>query len=49
LQQSAEHFGSIEIGKRSALIAVTIPAGVTDVEEYLVGGIAPDAVTWLED
>jgi cytosine/adenosine deaminase-related metal-dependent hydrolase len=44
-----DQFGSIEVGKRAVLIAVTIPAGVTDVEEYLVGGIEPDAVTWLED
>jgi cytosine/adenosine deaminase-related metal-dependent hydrolase len=40
--------GTIEPGKRAALIAVRIPADVTDVEEYLVGGIAPDAVSWLD-
>jgi cytosine/adenosine deaminase-related metal-dependent hydrolase len=40
-------FGSIEAGKRAALIAVRIPDGVTDVEEYLVGGIEPEAVTWV--
>jgi cytosine/adenosine deaminase-related metal-dependent hydrolase len=44
-----DDFGSIEVGKRAALIAVTIPAGVTDVEEYLVSGIEPDAVSWLTD
>jgi 5-methylthioadenosine/S-adenosylhomocysteine deaminase len=43
-----DEFGSIEIGKRAALIAVRIPDGVDDVEEYLVGGIEPDAVTWLD-
>ncbi len=37
-----DEFGSIEAGKRAALIAVRIPAGVDDVEEYLVGGIEPD-------
>jgi cytosine/adenosine deaminase-related metal-dependent hydrolase len=41
-------FGTIERGKRAALIAVTVPEGVTDVEEYLVSGIQPDAVRWLE-
>jgi cytosine/adenosine deaminase-related metal-dependent hydrolase len=41
-------YGSIEAGKRASLIAVRLPAGVTDVEEYLVGGVAPDAVVWLE-
>jgi cytosine/adenosine deaminase-related metal-dependent hydrolase len=41
-------FGAIEAGKRAALIAVAVPDGVTDVEEYLVGGIEPDAVSWLD-
>lgn len=40
-------FGSIEAGKRAALIAVRVPPGVTDVEEYLVGGIEPEAVSWV--
>ena len=40
-------FGSIESGKRAALIAVRVPAGVSDVEEYLVGGVDPAAITWL--
>jgi cytosine/adenosine deaminase-related metal-dependent hydrolase len=43
-----EEYGSIEEGKRSALIAVTVPPHVDDVEEYLVGGVAPEAITWLE-
>lgn len=41
-------FGSIEAGKRSALIAVRVPEGVDDVEEYLVSGIRPEAVSWLD-
>jgi cytosine/adenosine deaminase-related metal-dependent hydrolase len=41
-------FGSIEIGKRAALIAVRIPDGVEDVEEYLVSGVEPGRVEWLE-
>jgi cytosine/adenosine deaminase-related metal-dependent hydrolase len=43
-----EQFGSIEPGKRASLIAVRVPAGIDDVEEYLVGGIEPDAITWLD-
>jgi cytosine/adenosine deaminase-related metal-dependent hydrolase len=42
-----EDLGSLERGKRAAMIAVRIPEGVTDVEEYLVGGIEPEAVAWV--
>ena len=43
-----DHFGSIEPGKRAALLAVRVPAGVNDVEEYLVSGaVAPEAITWV--
>jgi cytosine/adenosine deaminase-related metal-dependent hydrolase len=42
-----KEFGSIEAGKRAALIAVRVPPAVTDVEEYLLSGIQPDAVTWV--
>ncbi len=31
-------YGTIEPGKRAALISVSIPRGIVDVEEYLVGG-----------
>jgi cytosine/adenosine deaminase-related metal-dependent hydrolase len=40
-------FGTLEPGRCADLIAVRVPAGVTDVEEYLVSGITPDAVRWL--
>lgn len=40
-------FGSIETGKRAALIAVRIPDGVTDVEEHLVSGVAPEDISWV--
>jgi cytosine/adenosine deaminase-related metal-dependent hydrolase len=43
----ADDFGTIERGKRAALIAVRIPADLEDVEEYLVGGIEPSAIEWL--
>ncbi len=40
-------YGTIEAGKRAALLAVRVPAGLEDVEEYLVGGIDPPDVQWL--
>jgi 5-methylthioadenosine/S-adenosylhomocysteine deaminase len=43
----ADEFGTIETGKRAALIAVRIPRGVEDVEEYLVRGIEPHDIRWL--
>ena len=42
-----ERFGSLEQGKQAALIAVQLPARVSDVEEYLVSGIGPDAIQWV--
>jgi cytosine/adenosine deaminase-related metal-dependent hydrolase len=41
-------FGSIDAGTRARLIAVSVPDGIVDVEEYLVSGIHPDQVTWLD-
>ena len=32
-----------------ALIAVALPPEVVDVEEYLVSGVTPDRVHWVED
>jgi cytosine/adenosine deaminase-related metal-dependent hydrolase len=40
-------FGSIEPGKRAKLLAVRLPDQVTNVEEYLVSGVAPSDVMWL--
>ena len=43
--------GSIEPGKRAALIAVSLTrakAAVADVEEYLVSGIEPSMIRWLD-
>ena len=40
-------FGSIDVGKRASLIAVRVPAGVVDVEEYLLSGIEPADIGWL--
>ena len=41
-------YGTIAPGKRARLIAVTLPARVGDVEEYLVSGIGPDQIRWIE-
>lgn len=41
-------YGTIEPGKLGRLLAVEIPAGVDDVEEYLVSGIVPGQLRWLE-
>jgi aminodeoxyfutalosine deaminase len=40
-------FGRIEPGWRAELVAVRIPPDVVDVEEYLLGGIAPADVRWV--
>ena len=40
--------GSVELGKRAALIAVRLPEHMDDVEEYLLSGVKPDAITWLD-
>jgi cytosine/adenosine deaminase-related metal-dependent hydrolase len=39
--------GSIAPGKRAQLVAVRLPAGVTDVEEYLVSGVPPEDISWV--
>jgi cytosine/adenosine deaminase-related metal-dependent hydrolase len=44
----ASELGSLEPGKRAQLLAVRLPADVTDVEQYLVSGIAPGDVRWLD-
>ena len=41
--------GTIEAGKRAALIAVRLPPDLTDVEEYLVGGIEAADIAWLTE
>ena len=43
----AGDYGTIEPGKRAALISVRLPAGVSDVEEYLVSGIPPADIEWV--
>jgi cytosine/adenosine deaminase-related metal-dependent hydrolase len=42
-------YGTIEPGKSARLLAVEIPADAEDVEEYLVSGIRPHQIRWIED
>jgi cytosine/adenosine deaminase-related metal-dependent hydrolase len=41
-------YGTIEPGKQARLLAVGVPPATGDVEEYLVGGIHPEQVRWIE-
>ena len=41
--------GAIEPRRRAALIAVEIASAVQDVEEYLLSGVRPGQIAWLED
>jgi cytosine/adenosine deaminase-related metal-dependent hydrolase len=41
-------YGTIEPGKRARLLMVAVPAETDDVEEYLVSGIQPEQVSWIE-
>jgi cytosine/adenosine deaminase-related metal-dependent hydrolase len=41
-------YGTIEPGKSGRLLAVSIPPDTDDVEEYLVSGIAPHQIRWIE-
>ena len=42
-----DELGTIEAGKRAALLALPVPAAVEDVEEWLVAGVGPDQIQWL--
>jgi len=41
-------YGTIEPGKLARLLAVDVPPGTSDVEEYLVSGIHPGQVRWID-
>ncbi len=50
----AEGLGCADLGRLSpgasdAVIAVAVPAGVSDVEEYLLSGITADGIRWIGD
>jgi cytosine/adenosine deaminase-related metal-dependent hydrolase len=41
-------YGTLEPGKGARIIAVRVPSDVSDVEEYLVSGIEPSGIQWLD-
>jgi cytosine/adenosine deaminase-related metal-dependent hydrolase len=41
-------YGTIEPGKRARLLAVAVPPGTERVEEYLVAGVGPSELRWIE-
>ncbi len=41
-------YGTIEPGKVARLLAVSVPPDVDDVEEWLVSGVEPEQLRWLE-
>lgn len=43
-----QDFGSLAPGRRAHALVVRLPEAVGDVEEYLVSGVEPSAVEWLE-
>jgi cytosine/adenosine deaminase-related metal-dependent hydrolase len=43
-----DDYGTIAPGKRAALVAVRVPDDATDVEEYLLSGIQPLDIRWLD-
>lgn len=43
-----DELGTLAPGRRGRFLAVEVPDGVTDVEEYLVSGVAPPAVRWID-
>lgn len=45
----AAEYGTLEPGKRGRVLAVRVPPAVADVEEYLVSGIDPGQLFWLDD
>jgi cytosine/adenosine deaminase-related metal-dependent hydrolase len=41
-------YGTIEPGKLARLLAVDVPPGTSDVEEYLVSGVHPAQIRWID-
>jgi aminodeoxyfutalosine deaminase len=41
-------YGTIEPGKAARLLAVDAPVGTRDVEEFLVSGVEPEQIHWVE-
>jgi cytosine/adenosine deaminase-related metal-dependent hydrolase len=43
-----DEYGTLDSGKVARLLAVDVPPGTDDVEEYLVSGIEPEQTRWIE-
>jgi imidazolonepropionase-like amidohydrolase len=43
-----DDYGTLEAGKRAQIIAVRVSSDVNDVEEYLLSGIEPSMIQWLD-
>lgn len=43
----ADSLGTIEAGKRGAVVAVDLPGAIEDVEEFLVSGIEERQIRWV--
>ena len=42
-----DELGSLTPGKRAQMMAVSLPERVDDIEEFLLGGITPAQLRWL--
>jgi len=45
----AGQLGELTPGARATLLGVDVPTGIPDVEEYLVSGVDPSSLRWLEE
>jgi cytosine/adenosine deaminase-related metal-dependent hydrolase len=43
-----DELGTLAPGRRARFLAVDVPDAVADVEEYLVSGVAPQAIRWID-
>jgi cytosine/adenosine deaminase-related metal-dependent hydrolase len=43
-----DELGSLTPGKRAEMVAIELPPQVNDVEEFLMSGIAPSQIQWVE-
>ncbi len=41
-------FGTLEPGKRAAVLAVRVPEDVEDPEQFLLTGIEPETISWVD-
>jgi len=43
-----DQLGSLTVGKRAEIIAVDLPGAIDNVEEFLLSGITPQQIQWVE-